>query len=169
MRNFNRQLPLGLAFAVAAGVLLGAGSADARPKKFKLMNSCTCICRQETEDTVWLSNKDFYSVASCGSYNNTACDVTVSTSEGTHQVTGTWEGCVDHGKVWVRVRAAASRDLEKLTVDPGAVVEPPAPKLLDGAADPGAAGPADPGDPPPTDDKRPPEGAASETLERSPD
>lgn len=167
MRNFNRRLSLGLSFAIAAGVLLAAGSADARPKKFKLMNSCTCICRQETEDTVWLSNKDFYSVASCGSYNNTACDVTVSTSEGTHQVTGTWEGCVDHGKVWVRVRAAASRDLGKLTVDPDAVEEPPKP--LSDVADPGAAGSADPGDPSSMDEMRPPEGAASETLERSPD
>ncbi len=170
MPSFDKAVRIAFAAAIAVGATIAAtGSADARPKKFKLMNSCSCACRQDDGgDTVYISNKDFYSIASCGSYNNTSCDVTVSTSEGTHQVTGTWEGCVDHGKVWVRVRAAASGDLPKLTVDPG-VVEPEPGPLRDAVrpteppltADPGA------GEPPPPD----PRGAATaprETLEAAP-
>lgn len=168
MRSVGRMSSLAFAMIIA-GVAVGTTAAEARPKKFKLMNSCSCACRQDDGgDTVYISNKDFYSVASCGSYNNTACDVTVSTSEGTHQVTGTWEGCVDHGKVWVRAREAASRDLQKLTVDPGAIVEQPNPKgdvvrpvEPPMSADPGPSAP-------PADERRPPEGAADETLERAP-
>jgi hypothetical protein len=167
MRTTYRHVSLVL--SVAAGAVLASGSAEARPKKYKQMNSCTCVCRQESETEVYLSNKDFYSVAGCLSYNSTACDVTVSTSEGTHQVTGTWEGCVDHGKVWVRVRAAASRDLPKLTVDPGAVQEPPKPPS--GVANPDGAVSAEPGgdEKPPKDYPRSLDGAADQSLERSPE
>jgi hypothetical protein len=55
------------------------------------------------EREVYIANKDFYSTSSCGSYSGTRCEVTVTTSEGTRAVSGTWEGCVDHGKVWVLV------------------------------------------------------------------
>jgi hypothetical protein len=69
-----------------------------------LMNSCSCACRQETPTEVRISNKDFYSPHSCGSFSGTACDVTVTTSSGTYTVRGKWEGCIDHGKVWVYTR-----------------------------------------------------------------
>lgn len=151
MRTEVRPSSVVLMLAVALGVLAVSGAAQARPKKFKQMNSCTCACRQDGENEVFISVKDFYSEAGCLSYNNTACDVTVSTSEGTRQVTGNWEGCVDQGKVWVSViKGLRPDDLPKLTVEPRAVQPPP--KASTEGAKPGAAAPTQPaaqsGEPP---------------------
>lgn len=141
MRLDLRPSSVALMLAVAAGILAVSGAAQARPKKFKQMNSCTCACRQDGENEVFISVKDFYSEAGCLSYNNTACDVTVSTSDGTHQVTGSWEGCVDQGKVWVSViKGLRPDDLPKLTVEPRAVQPPP--KAAPDGAKPGAVAPA---------------------------
>ena len=153
-------------FSVAA--MLGApGPAGARQKKWTQMNSCSCACRQDDGGpTVYISNKDFYSVAGCSSFNGTACDVTVSTSEGTHQVKGAWEGCIDHGKIWVRVKAAAPDDLRGLTVDPGLVLPPPTPMDDARGEEPMTA---DPGDKPkPQSDRRDAERAPGQILEAAP-
>ncbi len=141
MRLDLRPSSVATMLAVAAAIVLVSGAAQARPKKFKQMNSCTCACRQDGETEVLISVKDFYSEAGCLSYNNTACDVTVSTSEGTHQVTGSWEGCVDQGKVWVSViKGLRPDDLPKLTVEPRAVQPPP--KASPDGVKPGAVAPA---------------------------
>ncbi|MDF2763295.1 MAG: hypothetical protein K0S81_273 [Rhodospirillales bacterium] len=88
------------------------------------MNKCSCACRQESADEVVIANKDFFSVASCGSFEGAQCNVKVTTSEGTRTVSGKWEGCMHRGKAWVRTLALPD-EVPTLTVDPGDIVPPP--------------------------------------------
>ncbi len=159
-------------FVIALAMLTAAGPADARPKKPVKMNSCSCACRQDDGgDTVSIANKDFYSVASCGSYSGTQCNVSVSTSDGTRTVAGTWEGCIDHGKVWVLIRGTLADDLPTLVADPGDVLKPPKRPRGDAVRPDTPPLTRDPGvtDPPPPADEPRTDAAADRPLERSPD
>jgi hypothetical protein len=106
-------------FCAIGGPLSGCLS-----KEPVLMNKCSCACRQESADEVVIANKDFFSVASCGSFEGAQCNVKVTTSEGTRTVSGKWEGCMHRGKAWVRTLALPD-EVPTLTVDPGDIVPPP--------------------------------------------
>ena len=123
----QKQPRLRLKFACSAAIaamLVLSGSAEALPKKPTLMNSCSCACRQESATEVTIANKDFFSDASCSSFSGTQCNVQVTTSQGTSTVSGKWEGCIDHGKVWVQIRQWL-RGHPSLVVDPDNIAPPP--------------------------------------------
>jgi hypothetical protein len=126
MRDQEQGLPLKFACSAAIVAMLAiSGSAEARPKRPQLMNSCSCACRQETATTVYIANKDFYSSASCGSFSGTSCNVQVTTSSGSYTVNGKWEGCVSNGQAWVRVQELIGGVRPSLTVDPRNIAAPP--------------------------------------------
>jgi hypothetical protein len=113
-----------LALVASACCILGASLAGCQAKKPQLMNVCSCACRQESAEEVVIANKDFYSDASCASFEGGQCDVTIHTSEGTRTVSGKWEGCTHQGKAWVRTLALPD-EVPTLTVNPGDVLPPP--------------------------------------------
>jgi hypothetical protein len=111
-----------LSTLVAAGTI-SVSASGCRPKSTQ-MNSCSCACRQDGPVNVYISNKDFLSDAPCSSYGGAACNVTVVTNDGAYQVQGTWEGCVDHGKVDVQTKAG---DKIVTVVVPPEILPPPPP------------------------------------------
>ena len=112
---------------VIAAVGLIAATAGCQPKKLTEMNKCSCACRQETETTVLIANKDFYSEAECGSYEGADCSVNVKTSSGSYTVSGRWEGCSSNGKAKVAV-LATPEEIPTVVVAPDDVLPPPPPR-----------------------------------------
>ena len=71
-KNSNGRIRSSAIIAVV-GVIVG--TTGCQPKKTTEMNSCSCACRQETESTVTIANKNFYSDAACGSFEGASCSV----------------------------------------------------------------------------------------------
>ena len=109
--------------AIIAAVGVIVGTTGCQPKKTTEMNSCSCACRQETESTVTIANKNFYSDAACGSFEGASCSVKVTTSTGSYNVSGRWEGCQSHGKANVRVLVTPD-EIPTIVVAPDNVLTP---------------------------------------------
>jgi len=104
----------------------GALTACMQKKPGTQMNVCACACRQETDTTVTIANKIFYSSGECSFFEGASCEVGVTTSSGSYTVSGNWEGCKAHGKAWVQTLNTPD-EIPTVAVAPDDIRPPPPP------------------------------------------